>query len=351
MRIEETAKAPRPAHRLDEAALARYLTDHIPGIGAGLSVRQFEGGQSNPTYLLRAGDTSYVLRKKPPGTLAPKAHAIDRECRIMQALAGTGVPVPAILHYCADPSIVGTEFYVMAYMPGRVLKDPALPGLDPATRARIHDAMNETLARLHQVDWQALDLAGFGKPDDYIGRQVAFWTRQYEATKTGAEPDIARLAAWLTAQRPADDSAAVVHGDYRIENLIFDAQEPQVIAVVDWELSTIGHPLCDLAFNCMAYHFPSGHPVLRGLGGINLAAHGIPSEADHVAAYCRRTGRAEIRDWTYFMAFSLFRVAVIQQGVYRRALEGNASSAHAHLFGESFPIVARAGTALIDGGG
>ncbi len=339
--------APRPAHRLDEAPLAAYLADHLPGWRGPLTVRQFEGGQSNPTYLLTAGDARYVLRKQPPGALAPKAHAIDREYRIMQALAETEVPVPPPLHFCTNPGVIGTPFYVMAYLPGRVFKDPALPDLDRATRAAVHDAMNESLARLHSVDWRALDLADYGKAEDYIGRQVAFWSRQYERTRTGDEPDIARLAGWLAERRPADAGASIVHGDYRIENLIYAADRPAVLAIVDWELSTIGHPLCDLAFNCMAYHFPVDHPILRGLKDIDLAAAGIPSEADYVTAYCRRTGRDGIVDWTYFMAFSLFRVAVIQQGVYRRALDGNASSKLARMFGDTFPIVARAGVALI----
>lgn len=336
-------------HRFDEAALAAWLRGADIDFDGALSVRQFAGGQSNPTFLLTTGSGEYVLRKQPPGKLLPSAHAVDREYRILHALAGSGVPVPRARAFCADASVIGTPFYLMDYQPGRIFSDPLLPGVSPTERRAMYDSMNEALARLHCVDWRALGLGDYGRPEQFVARQLARWTRQYDATRTGEVPAMRELRGWLEAQPPPDDVAAIVHGDFRIGNLIFDERRPAVVAVLDWELSTTGHPFSDLAFNCMTYHLPAGHPVAAGFTGADIAALGIPTEADYVAAYAARTGRDPSAHWRYFMAFSLYRTAAIQQGVYARSCQGNAASATAQLFGASYRMVAEAGCALVSG--
>lgn len=336
-------------HRFDEQALARWLERHLHGHAGPVSVRQFEGGQSNPTFLLATATGEYVLRKRPPGPTLATAHQIDREYRVLEALEGSGVPVPRVRAFCADAAVIGTTFYVMDYQPGRIFTDPRLPGATADERAAIYDSMNDALARLHTVDWQALGLADFGRAEGYLGRQLALWTRQYAATRTEDTPALDALHDWLAARPPPADETAVAHGDFRIGNLIFDEHEPRVVAVLDWELATLGHPLADLAYNCMIYHLPAGHPVAAGLVGVDHAALGIPGEQEYVDAYAGRTGRAQVPDWRYFMAFSLFRVAAIQLGVYARALQGNAASATARLFGDSYRMVAEAGLAVARG--
>lgn len=338
----------REAHRFDEAALEKYLRSRLTGFTGPLAIRQFEGGQSNPTFHLSAGSGEYVLRKRPPGKLLPSAHAIDREYRIMAALEDSGVPVPHAHLYCEDEAIIGTAFYIMDYIPGRILTDPLLPGMEPGERAAIYDAMNDALARLHGFDWQAAGLADYGKPENYLARQLARWTKQYEASRTEDLPAMDSLRDWLAANLPPEDPTQIAHGDFRIGNLMFHPDEPRVLAILDWELSTLGAPLCDLAFNCMTYHLPAGHPISAGFVGADLAALGIPGEAAYLDAYCRRTGRDGIPDWTYYMAFSLYRTAAIQQGVYARALRGNASSSYARAFGESWQLVARTGWEMIE---
>lgn len=308
---------------------------------------QFKGGQSNPTYCINTPENAYVLRKKPPGKLLPSAHAVDREYRVLQALADTGVPVPQVVHFCEDHSVIGTPFYVMEFLHGRILRNPQLPGMNPSERTAIYAAMNDTLTRLHTLDWKAAGLEDYGKPDNYLARQVALWKRQYEASKTQDVAAMDQLMNWLPDHIPADDSVSVVHGDYRLENLMFDETEARVIAVLDWELSTLGHPLSDLAYNCMTYYMPSDSAIANGFVGYDIARMGIPSEKDYVSAYCRRTGREDIADWNFFMAFSLFRIAAIQQGVYARSLKGNASSEVAPLFGKLYPFVAEQGCALL----
>jgi aminoglycoside phosphotransferase (APT) family kinase protein len=260
----------------------------------------------------------------------------------------TGVPVPRVLHFCDREDIVGTPFYVMEYLAGRILRNPLLPGMEAAERSAIYAAMNEVLARLHNLDWKAAGLENYGKPDNYIARQVMLWRRQYEASKTGDVEAMDRLMNWLPDNIPDDNSTSIVHGDFRLENLMFDEKEAKVIALLDWELSTLGHPLSDLAFNCMTYHLPSDNKIARGFAGSDIASLGLPSEDDYVAAYCNRTGRESIADWTFFMAFSLFRTAAIQQGVYARALKGNASSETAHQFGKLYAFVAQQGWELIE---
>lgn len=335
-------------HRFDEAALAAWLGTHLTGYAGPLQVRQFDGGQSNPTFHLAAASGEYVLRKKPPGKLLPSAHAIDREYRVLQALRGSEVPVPAALAWCGDDAVIGTPFYLMDYQPGRIFADPLLPGLAAAERGALYDAMNAALARLHGFDWARHGLVDYGRPEQYFARQLARWSRQYEATRTDDVPQMETLRHWLEGHLPTDEAATIAHGDFRIGNLIFHATEPRVVAILDWELSTIGHPLSDVAFNCMTYHLPAGHPVAAGFIGADLAALGIPSEAQYLDAYARRSGRDPRPDWKFCMVFSLYRIAAIQQGVYARSLQGNASSATAGLFGDSYRLVAQAALQLLD---
>jgi len=318
-----------PQHEFDTVRLATWLAENVAPLAGPLEVAQFKGGQSNPTYLLRAGEQRYVLRRKPPGKLLPSAHAVDREFHVIRALAPTGVPVARALALCEDEAVIGTAFYVMEYVTGRVLWDPALPGMDRAERSAIHDEMNRVISALHTVDPEAVGLSGFGKTGEYIARQVARWSRQYQASETEKIEAMDKLIAWLPANIPEGDETRIVHGDYRIDNVIFDRAEPRILAVIDWELSTLGHPLADFAYHCMAWRIPPG--TFRGLAGLDFDALGIPDERSYVAAYCRRTGREEIadRDWEYYMAYNMFRIAAIAQGVMARALQGNASSAEA----------------------
>jgi aminoglycoside phosphotransferase (APT) family kinase protein len=330
-------------HRFDEQALARWMGRHVNGFRGPVTIRQFTGGQSNPTFLVEAASGDYVLRKRPPGLLLDTAHQVDREFRILAALADSGVPVPTVRAFCTEPAVIGTAFYVMDYQPGRIFTDPRLPGVAAPERAAIYDSMNDTLARLHGVDWRALGLADFGRPEVYLARQRALWSRQYAATRAEPTPTLDALRDWLEAQPVPEDAAAIVHGDFRIGNLVIHEHEPRVVAVLDWELATLGHPLADLAYNCMTYHLPAGHAVAAGFIGADVAALGLPSEEAYVAAYVRRAGLTGFDDWRYFMAFSLFRVAAIQLGVYARARLGNAASPTARLFGDSYRMVAEAG--------
>jgi aminoglycoside phosphotransferase (APT) family kinase protein len=318
-----------PQHAIDAARLGAWLAANVAPLDGPLEIAQFKGGQSNPTYLLAAGRQRYVLRRKPPGKLLPSAHAVDREYRVIRALAGSGVPVAQAYGLCEDDAVIGTAFYVMEYVAGRVFWDPGLPGLEPTGRTAIHDEINRVIAALHGVDYAALGLDDYGRSGDYIARQVARWSKQYQASETEKIAAMDNLIAWLPANIPTADETSIVHGDYRIDNVIFHPEQPRILAVLDWELSTLGHPLADFAYHCMVWRIPPG--TFRGLGGLDLAALGIPSERDYVAAYCRRTGRAGIepRDWEYYMVYNMFRIAAIVQGVMARALQGNASSAQA----------------------
>ena len=332
-----------PQHRFDEAALRHWMTAEVPGFAGPCTVRQFQGGQSNPTYALITEGCDYVLRKKPPGTLLQSAHAVDREVRVLRALAGSDIPVPNVRGFCADEGVIGTIFYVMDRIEGRVFTDRALPDIAPATRTAMLDDMNRVLARLHQVDWRAAGLEGFGRPENYLARQVERWSRQYVASRVEELPAMERLMAWLPAHLPAADETAISHGDYRLGNLLFHPTEPRIVAVLDWELSTLGHPLADLAYACLSWHLP---PELEGLEGLDVP--GMPDEAAFLAAYCRRTGRASVPDFDVFVVFALFRYAAILAGVYRRALDGNAADARGAEAGGRFRAFAERAWALAE---
>jgi aminoglycoside phosphotransferase (APT) family kinase protein len=311
-------------HRIDVAALQKFLGFPIS------RVEQFKGGQSNPTYRLTAADgRKYVLRRKPPGKLLPSAHAVDREYRVISALHPVGFPVAKPLVLCEDESVIGTAFYVMDCVEGRVLWDQSLPGMSKAERAAIWDELNRVIASLHVLDYRALGLESFGKPGNYIERQVARWTRQYQASQTESMEAMDNLIAWLPKNIPPETGTTVVHGDFRLDNAIFHPTEPRILAVLDWELSTLGDPLADFAYHCMSWHIPPGQ--FRGIAGLDLVSLGIPSEAQYVARYCERTGRRSIdpSHWDFYIAYNLFRIAAILQGILKRVVDGTAASTHA----------------------
>jgi aminoglycoside phosphotransferase (APT) family kinase protein len=336
----------RDNHRFDEARLEHYLGEHMPNFRGPLVVRQFVGGQSNPTFLLETSDARFVLRKKPPGTLLPSAHQVEREYRIIKALAATDVPVPRVHLLCEDVGVIGTAFFVMDFVEGRIMRDPMMPDSSPHERAACYDSMNDVLARLHKVDFRAVGLGDYGRPQAYVARQLARWSKQYEASKIDEIPEMDRLIEWLRRNIPADDETTIAHGDYRMENLIFHPSEPRVVAVLDWELSTLGHPLSDLAWASRAYHCPPGIDGVLSFQGMDLDALGIPSEHEFMAAYCRRVGRASVPDLTFFVAFSFFRGAAIAQGIAMRAKLGNASGPDAALRGAKARETAELGWAV-----
>ena len=324
----ETKLTPvREAHRFDEAALAQYLKAELDGFCEPFSILQFEGGQSNPTFLLDCGDHKFVLRKKPPGKLLPSAHQVDREYRVMQALEHTEVPVPGMYLLCEDEKVIGTTFFVMEYVEGRFFGDLTLPDITSEERRAIYSEMIKVLAALHSLDYVALGLSDFGKPGNYFGRQIGRWSKQYLAAKTDHIASMEHLMEYLPQNIPEDDTTCIAHGDYRMENMLFHPNEPKILALLDWELSTLGHPLGDLAYSCGAYHFEKVGS--RSLVGIAGSETGIPTESEFVEEYCRRTGRAGIPNWNFYMAFAFFRLASILQGVYKRGLMGTASSTHA----------------------
>jgi aminoglycoside phosphotransferase (APT) family kinase protein len=329
----ETNASPH-RHGFDEAALDTWLRTHLEGYAGRLDVEVLSGGQSNPTFLLSRGDQRYVLRKKPPGELLQSAHAVDREYRIIRALHGTEVPVARAFCYCDDPQVIGTPFYVMEFVAGRLFVDPALPGMNPAQRTAIWDEINRVIAALHRVDYQALGLADYGKPGNYLQRQIARWSRQYRASETEHIESMERLIEWLPDNIPPGDDSAIVHGDFRIDNLMFDPVEPRILAVLDWELSTLGHPLADLSYHLMSWRLTAEQ--FRGMAGHDLPALGIPGEAGYLRQYCQRTGRGAIdgAQWEFHMAFSMFRLAAILQGIVKRAIDGNASSPEALVTGK-----------------
>jgi aminoglycoside phosphotransferase (APT) family kinase protein len=338
------------AAHLDLDAVERYLAAHVPGFRGPVTAQKFGVGQSNPTFLLESPSGPLVLRRKPPGLLLKSAHAVDREFRVQRALAGTDVPVAPMHILCEDDSVIGSMFYVMAFQPGRHFMEPTLPDLSPAERGAVFDEMNRVLAALHSVDYQAVGLGDFGKPGSYFARQIGRWTKQYRASETGTLEDMDALIDWLDANLPEDDGrVGLVHGDYRIDNMIFATDRPRIAAVLDWELSTLGHPFSDLAYQCMQWRMPVG-PEGRGLAGVDRKAHGIPTEAEYVDAYCRRMGLAEITGFDFCVAFSFFRMAAIVQGVKKRGLDGNASNPErAARMGRFVPEYARMGLEAASG--
>jgi len=318
-------------HRFDEGALERYMARHVAGFAPPLTVRQFAGGQSNPTFFLTDAAQSYVLRKKPPGKLLPSAHAVDREYRVITALGKTDFPVPRTYCLCEDETVIGQAFYVMEWVQGRIFRDPTLPGMASVERRAIYDAMNDTMARLHRVDYQAIGLGDYGKPGNYFERQIARWIKQYEASKTEDIASFDALVAWLPHNIPPGDETSIAHGDFRLENMILHPTEPRVLAVLDWELSTLGHPLADVGYNVMGYFTPPGQP--SHLATLDLEGTGIPKLDEYVAAYCRRTGRERIDRLEFYVVFALFRSAAIIQGIAMRAKTGSASAENAAMVG------------------
>ncbi|OWQ92047.1 phosphotransferase family protein [Roseateles aquatilis] len=344
-----------PTHVIDAEALAAWLSTAIPGFQGPLTIEQFKGGQSNPTYKLITPGAIYVMRAKPApvAKLLPSAHAIEREFTVMRALAGTDVPVPRMLALCEDEAVVGRAFYVMSFIEGRVLWDQTLPDASNAERTAIYEEMNRVIAALHKVDVRAVGLEGYGKPGNYFERQIGRWSKQYQASITGPNEAMDRLIEWLPSHIPEsardEREVAIVHGDYRLDNLVFHPTEPRVLAVLDWELSTLGHPLADFSYHCMSWHIRKTGSA-RGLGGVDLAPLGIPGELDYVRRYCERTGRGDaqavMKDWNFYLAYNLFRICAILQGIAKRVEDGTASSAQAREAGAGAKPMAELGWAF-----
>lgn len=330
-------------HAFDVEALERWMRAHVPDFAGPVQVEMFKGGQSNPTYKLLTPGRQYVMRSKPGpvAKLLPSAHAIEREYTVMRGLAGTDVPVPTMYALCEDESVIGRAFYIMECMQGRVLWDQALPGMQPAERTAIYDEMNRVIAALHTVKFAERGLADYGKPGNYFARQIGRWSKQYQASVTQPIPAMDRLMEWLPAHMPAsalDESrVSIVHGDFRLDNLMFHPTEPRVVAVLDWELSTLGHPLADFAYHCMSWHIPAS--MGRGIGGLDVQALGIPTEDSYMRRYCERTGLASPEalraDWNFYLAYNLFRIAAILQGIAKRVEAGTASNAQAKAAGDT----------------
>ena len=330
----------REQHRFDEAALASWMAVHIDGYAGPLEVAQFKGGQSNPTYRLSTPTRNYVLRRKPPGQTVQGAHAVDREARILQALAPAGFPVAKVYGLCTDDSVIGSWFYIMELVEGRIFWDASFSEVPHDQRPAYFDAMNATIAQLHSLDYAALGLEGFGKPGNYFERQISRWSRQYmDDEEAGRDGDMDALLDWLPNNIPDGDDSSIVHGDFRCDNMIFHPSEPRILAVLDWELSTLGHPLADFAYHAMMYQMPPD--IVAGLGDADVASLNIPPQADYVAAYCARTGRTEIPNWDFYIAFNFFRLAAIFHGIKGRVIRGTAASAHAKDRAASFPRLTR----------
>jgi len=328
-------------HRIDEARLEAWLRANVEGYKGPLEVRQFKGGQSNPTYQLVTPKQRYVLRRKPPGKLLPSAHAVDREFKVISALGKTGFPVAKAYALCTDDEVIGTMFYVMAEVQGRILWDGTLPDHEPAERRAIYQAKLETLAALHNTDYEAIGLGDFGKPGNYFTRQIDRWTKQYKASETTAIEPMNRMMEWLPSHTPDDDRTSIVHGDYRLDNMILHPTEPKVIAVLDWELSTLGNPLADFTYLLMNWVMPSDQR--GGLASIaDLPAYGIPTVEEYVAEYCRLTGRDHLPQLDWYFSYNLFRLAGICQGIVGRIRDGTAASAHASLMEARVPLLASA---------
>lgn len=329
----------RPGLEIDAGRLNEWLTAHVPGYRGPLAVRQFSGGQSNPTYLLETANANYVLRRKPPGDLLASAHAVDREYRVLRALADSAVPLPRVWALCDDPQVIGTMFYVMEHVAGRIFWDSSFPEIARDERGQYVDAMNAAIASLHSVDYRAVGLEDFGRAEGYVARQVARWSKQYLADEqAGRVEALDRLVEWLPQHIPANAPIAVVHGDFRCDNLVFHPQEPRVLAILDWELATIGDPIADFAYLLMVYRLPS--LAFPGLAGIDLQAHGIPSEQQFVDAYCRRTGRDSLPHLDVYLAYCMFRLAAIFHGIRGRVLRGTAVSPRAREYAQHVEALA-----------
>jgi aminoglycoside phosphotransferase (APT) family kinase protein len=352
MAAQEEFTGTRPvadALAFDIDALAAYLRERLPGFRGPLTVEQFKGGQSNPTYKLTADGRAYVLRRKPPGKLLPSAHAVEREYRVISALAHTDVPVPQTYCLCEDAAVIGTPFYVMDFVDGRVLWDPALPGMTSSERHAIFDDMNRAIAALHNVDYVAAGLGDFGKAGNYFARQIDRWSRQYKASETEPIEAMDRLIAWLPKHIPTDERTCIVHGDYRLDNLVFHPNHAHVCAVLDWELSTLGHPMADFSYHLMTWRL--GGDEFRGLRGTDLTALGIPKEDEYVELYLQRTHATQqptASEWSFYFAYNLFRLAAILQGIMGRAVAGNAASARALDAGRRARPIAELGWKEVD---
>jgi aminoglycoside phosphotransferase (APT) family kinase protein len=333
--------AVRQEHRFNETNLARWMQEHVEGYTGPLAVEQFAGGQSNPTFRLLTPDRRYVMRRKPPGTVLKGAHAVDREARVISALFATGYPVPRVYGLCTDDSVIGSWFYVMECIEGRIFWDARFPDVAAADRVAHFDAMNQNIARLHQIDPNQVGLGDFGRPGSYFSRQIARWSRQYvEDPDAGRNADMDALVEWLPAHIPPGDECTIVHGDFRLDNMIFHPTEPRVVAVLDWELSTLGHPLADFAYHLMMYRVPVG--IISGaMGGLDLQGLGLPPEEEYLQTYCRRTGRDGIPGLEFYLAYNLFRLAAICHGIQGRVLRGTAASAAAGQLTRNFPVLAR----------
>jgi len=334
--------------QLDLDALTSYLLPRVPEIGELVSAGKFSDGQSNPTYLLTTTTGEYVLRRQPPGELLKSAHAVDREFRVIKALQGSEVPVARAIHLCQDRDVIGSLFYIMSYQRGRIFWDPTLPELDNSQRRDIYTEMNRVLAALHDIDVEAVGLIDFGRPGSYFERQISRWSGQYRASEIEPIPAMDKLIEWLPQNMPVDDGkVSLIHGDYRIDNIIFDNTTAEAKALLDWELSTLGHPYADLAYQCMQWRM-NRDCVIPGLGDIERNSLGIPNEAEYVAQYCQRRGLASIPDWNFYLVFGFFRFAAILQGVLKRAVEGNASSKKAFDYGALAPVLAGKAVELIE---
>lgn len=334
----EGTGAVRAGYEFDEAALASWMSDHIDGDFETLRVAQFKGGQSNPTYKLSTPDKSFVLRRKPPGNVLKGAHAVEREARVLSALGAAGFPVAKVHALCTDDEVIGSWFYVMEMVEGRIYWDATFPDVPREERGAYFDAMNATIAQLHQLDYRALGLGDYGKPGNYFKRQIDRWSKQYlDDVEAGRDPGMDKLIEWLPENIPDGDESTIVHGDFRCDNLIFHPTEPRVLAVLDWELSTLGHPLADFAYHAMMYRMPPH--IVAGLGGADIAALGIPSESEYIRSYCDRTGRSEIANFDFYIAFNLFRLAAILHGIKGRLMRGTAASRHASDRVRAMPTV------------
>jgi aminoglycoside phosphotransferase (APT) family kinase protein len=330
-------------HQIDGAALEKYLRAHVTNFSGPLTIEQFKGGQSNPTFKLITPTKNYVLRAKPgpAAKLLPSAHAVDREYRVLTALHGSDVPVAKTYALCEDENIIGRAFYVMDCVEGRVLWDPTLPGFSNSERRAVYEEMNRVIAALHKIDYAKIGLADYGKPGNYFARQIARWSKQYKASETEKIDAMDKLIEWLPQNIPTDEESSIVHGDYRLDNMIFHPTEPKILAILDWELSTLGHPLADFSYHCMTWNLSTSE--FRGMAGVDLQSLGIPTQEEYVTMYCQRTGRSKIDNWDFYMAYNMFRLAGILQGIMGRVVDGTASSLQAIESGKRARPMAEAG--------